>query len=487
MENHVFISYSSRDGVALAHEVVNALEENEVACWIAPRNIPSGYDWASEIGEAIKSCRALILVVTPEINVSHEIMAELIMAANNNKWIIPYMPADATLSAAMELRLQSKQWIKAPVEFRQHRLASLAESIKQRISQASTQSVSAPTPTAVNASTNAPIVDSPKLIAETQFASMIESHFAKFPTLIPFAKHITSTWSQALPKPQAPGKFIEIYSEWEGGKVNFEDVSFALCIAPNGKDLMLVTGVYDIAGLIDESEVPIFEDWFRLIGWQGPIEANPTILDANGAQIKLDKAYGILVSIDNASQVEWARQSVEMLSLEYAWNELDLNSLDKNDPRKCTYESVLSGVATYLERSPALFELFTYFSQDICNGECLWNVKFSKNNDRFLQLKTEPNIDLYVDQVDHQSYLILRKSEGVLATPQNAESKNIEKYLRVIGWQWDILETISTSPAGEPGERRNESDLIALPIKVYDPDYRAKVKTLKQLLFDYCT
>ena len=50
----VFISYSSQDK-PVADAVCAGLEAAKIRCWIAPRDVRPGMDYASEIIEAIKT------------------------------------------------------------------------------------------------------------------------------------------------------------------------------------------------------------------------------------------------------------------------------------------------------------------------------------------------------------------------------------------------------------------------------------------------
>ena len=60
MEHDVFISYSSQDKVA-ADAICHILEQNEVRCWIAPRDIPAGAEYGDLIDEAIKNAELKII------------------------------------------------------------------------------------------------------------------------------------------------------------------------------------------------------------------------------------------------------------------------------------------------------------------------------------------------------------------------------------------------------------------------------------------
>ena len=52
LDHDVFISYSSKNK-NIADAIVADLEQNNVKCWYAPRDILSGEDWAGAINNAI--------------------------------------------------------------------------------------------------------------------------------------------------------------------------------------------------------------------------------------------------------------------------------------------------------------------------------------------------------------------------------------------------------------------------------------------------
>ena len=59
MLHDVFISYSSRDKV-IADAVCHFLEQGGIKCWIAPRDIAPGFDYADMIEDACREAAASI-------------------------------------------------------------------------------------------------------------------------------------------------------------------------------------------------------------------------------------------------------------------------------------------------------------------------------------------------------------------------------------------------------------------------------------------
>src|SRR5215469_8133834 len=61
MKNDVFVSYASQDAAA-AEVIVAALEARGLKCFIAPRDIPAGMEWATAIIDAIFETKLFLLL-----------------------------------------------------------------------------------------------------------------------------------------------------------------------------------------------------------------------------------------------------------------------------------------------------------------------------------------------------------------------------------------------------------------------------------------
>ena len=91
--HEVFISFSSRDrNVAL--NICKFLEDNGISCWIAPRNVDAGTNYATQIVSAIKRCRVFVLAASVNTNESGHVSNEVSLAFDNKKPIIPFKIED---------------------------------------------------------------------------------------------------------------------------------------------------------------------------------------------------------------------------------------------------------------------------------------------------------------------------------------------------------------------------------------------------------
>ena len=102
MGHDVFISYSANDN-NIAETVCNALESRDIKCWIAPRDVVPGTEWAEAVVDAIDSSRVIVLILSSSSNNSPQVIREVSRAANHRIPIIPFRIDDVSLSKAMEL------------------------------------------------------------------------------------------------------------------------------------------------------------------------------------------------------------------------------------------------------------------------------------------------------------------------------------------------------------------------------------------------
>lgn len=113
-EFDVFISYSSRNS-EVADKICKILEDQNIECWIAPRDIPMGGKYASVISSAIMSCKIMVLVFSECAAISPWVESEVAKAFDNKKLIIPFKIEDVELEKYPEfdIRLSNKHWVNA--------------------------------------------------------------------------------------------------------------------------------------------------------------------------------------------------------------------------------------------------------------------------------------------------------------------------------------------------------------------------------------
>ena len=125
MAHDVFISHASEDK-AIADAVCATLEQRRVRCWIAPRDIPAGADWPTQIVGAIKTSRAMVLVFSSRANLSPHIAREVERAVGYGIPIVPFRIEDVLPEGSLEYNLATVHWLDAlppPADRHIHRLA----------------------------------------------------------------------------------------------------------------------------------------------------------------------------------------------------------------------------------------------------------------------------------------------------------------------------------------------------------------------------
>ena len=112
MVKSVFISYSTAD-TATTELIRDGLEVTGIACWMAPRDIAPGQDYAEQIINAIEGCTVLLLVLSETSNHSQYVIKEVERAIAKHKIVIPFRIHNIQPSRSLEFFISNAQWIDA--------------------------------------------------------------------------------------------------------------------------------------------------------------------------------------------------------------------------------------------------------------------------------------------------------------------------------------------------------------------------------------
>lgn len=112
MTHKVFISYSTKDKTT-ADAICHVLEQNNLECWIAPRNITSGKNYVSEIINGLKIAKIVVLVFSKNAQNSSYVKNEIENAFSNNKPILSFNIDETLPSESMEYYLKINHWLDA--------------------------------------------------------------------------------------------------------------------------------------------------------------------------------------------------------------------------------------------------------------------------------------------------------------------------------------------------------------------------------------
>ena len=128
MAHDVFISYSSQDK-AVADAACAGLEARKIRCWIAPRDVLAGTEYAEALLNAIEDARAMVLIFSAHANGSPHVRREVERAVSNGKIILPFRIENVLPSRAMEFCLGNTHWLDALTPPLEMRIAELVSSI----------------------------------------------------------------------------------------------------------------------------------------------------------------------------------------------------------------------------------------------------------------------------------------------------------------------------------------------------------------------
>lgn len=109
---YIFISHSSKEA-HIAKELCTILEANGNQCFLAPRNIRTGYEYAAEIVDGIDRSDAVLLLLSNNAMSSPHILREVERAVSKSIPIIVYKLEDVVLTKSYEYFLMSHQWLDA--------------------------------------------------------------------------------------------------------------------------------------------------------------------------------------------------------------------------------------------------------------------------------------------------------------------------------------------------------------------------------------
>lgn len=126
-----FISYSSQNKLE-ADAICGKLEPLGIRCWIAPRDILPGTEWAEGIIAGIDASRVMVLVFSEHANNSPQVRREVERAMSRQLPIIPFRVQNTLPTHALEYCLGNMHWLDAfdpPLERHVEYLATVVRQI----------------------------------------------------------------------------------------------------------------------------------------------------------------------------------------------------------------------------------------------------------------------------------------------------------------------------------------------------------------------
>lgn len=108
----IFISYNTKDKIQ-ADMIVEYLERNGKSCFIAPRDISGGANYATRLSQALEECHLVILVVSEKTNDSEHVLNEVDIVINKKIPILPVFIEDFELNDELRYYIGRKHRILA--------------------------------------------------------------------------------------------------------------------------------------------------------------------------------------------------------------------------------------------------------------------------------------------------------------------------------------------------------------------------------------
>lgn len=121
---YVFLSHSSIDA-EIVLGLCKELETNGIECFLAPRDIRSGHEYAAEIVQGIDKSDVMILVLSNHSNTSPHVLREVERAVSKNIPLIVYRIEDVVLTKSMEYFLMAHQWVNGKTNDYQDMIAAV--------------------------------------------------------------------------------------------------------------------------------------------------------------------------------------------------------------------------------------------------------------------------------------------------------------------------------------------------------------------------
>ncbi|MGZ5369377.1 MAG: toll/interleukin-1 receptor domain-containing protein, partial [Aeromicrobium sp.] len=154
MTHDVFICHSSKDRT-IANAICSRLEQNHIRCWIAPRDVIPGSEYAQSIIEAISTARLTVLVFSDNSNHSPHIHREIERSVSHGIPILPFRLEDVVPSPALEYFISDAHWLDAMTPPLEQHLDQLVGTVQLLLDRESARDGTGPvsSPAAVSAAT----------------------------------------------------------------------------------------------------------------------------------------------------------------------------------------------------------------------------------------------------------------------------------------------------------------------------------------------
>lgn len=106
----LFISYSTKD-IAFAQQINSSLRQHNFSTWLDKAGMRGGTEWPAQLTQAIKNCKAVVVIISPNSMNSIWVKRELEFADKEGKRVIPIKYGEVVLPDWYTFRFGNVQWI----------------------------------------------------------------------------------------------------------------------------------------------------------------------------------------------------------------------------------------------------------------------------------------------------------------------------------------------------------------------------------------
>ena len=208
----IFVSYCTKSDRDAAYELVAHVESRGIECWIAPRDVQGGMEWAAEIVNAITVAKVMVLIFSTCANNSPQVRREVMLAVHRGVRVVPFRVEDIAPAASLEYFLGGHQWLDAfppPLEPHYARLVICLNTLLATPTNPPPRRETLPPPAAAPA----PGQVHPRMVIEAANLRRLESDLAVY--IGPFAQIAVHRAAAAAPN-------VEALLEALGGQIESE-------------------------------------------------------------------------------------------------------------------------------------------------------------------------------------------------------------------------------------------------------------------------
>ena len=127
----IFVSYSRRD-LEMVDQIVEAMEQGGLSIWIDREEIKAGKLWRTQIVEAIDTCDAFVLMLSPNSATSDNVRKEIDLAQDSGRGIFILRLSEVKLPADMRYQLAGLQQIDLQMLGFDEAVKQLIETLKEQ-------------------------------------------------------------------------------------------------------------------------------------------------------------------------------------------------------------------------------------------------------------------------------------------------------------------------------------------------------------------